>query len=79
MDLILTAFLHYQDELPTFGRTVIPLVQHDAPERAVDHWEPEARAEVLSGFVNAALAPRNTKDAATKIEWRRTMAKRSHS
>ena len=27
VDLILTAFLHYQDELPHFGRTVIPLVQ----------------------------------------------------
>jgi FMNH2-dependent dimethyl sulfone monooxygenase len=27
VDLILTAFLHYEDELPKFGKTVIPLVQ----------------------------------------------------
>lgn len=27
VDLILCGFLHYTDDLPTFGRTVIPLVR----------------------------------------------------
>jgi FMNH2-dependent dimethyl sulfone monooxygenase len=34
VDLILTAFLHYEDELPRFGRTVIPLVQEMNVRRA---------------------------------------------
>jgi FMNH2-dependent dimethyl sulfone monooxygenase len=38
VDLILTAFLHYQDELPRFGRTVIPLVQKERARRRTDHW-----------------------------------------
>jgi FMNH2-dependent dimethyl sulfone monooxygenase len=33
VDLILTAFLHYEDELPLFGRTVIPLVQRASARR----------------------------------------------
>ncbi len=38
MDLILTAFLHYQDELPRFGRTVIPLVRRQSARKRTDHW-----------------------------------------
>jgi FMNH2-dependent dimethyl sulfone monooxygenase len=37
VDLILTAFLHYEDELPKFGRTVVPLVQAMGAKRRVDH------------------------------------------
>jgi FMNH2-dependent dimethyl sulfone monooxygenase len=36
VDLILTAFLHYEDELPRFGRTVIPLVQKMRGGRRVE-------------------------------------------
>jgi FMNH2-dependent dimethyl sulfone monooxygenase len=36
VDLILTAFLHYEDELPKFGRTVIPLVQRTRTNRRAD-------------------------------------------
>jgi FMNH2-dependent dimethyl sulfone monooxygenase len=38
VDLILTAFLHYQDELPHFGRTVIPLVQKESARKRTNHW-----------------------------------------
>jgi FMNH2-dependent dimethyl sulfone monooxygenase len=34
VDLILTAFLHYEDELPRFGQTVIPLVKKLPSRRA---------------------------------------------
>lgn len=33
VDLILTAFLHFTDELPAFGRDVIPLLRHQEPAR----------------------------------------------
>jgi dimethylsulfone monooxygenase len=36
VDLILTAFLHYQDELPLFGRTVIPLVRKEPAHKRTD-------------------------------------------
>jgi FMNH2-dependent dimethyl sulfone monooxygenase len=39
VDLILTAFLHYEDELPKFGKTVIPLVQRSSARKRTDHWE----------------------------------------
>ena len=39
VDLILTAFLHYDDELPLFGRTVIPLVQKLSARQRTDHYE----------------------------------------
>jgi FMNH2-dependent dimethyl sulfone monooxygenase len=42
VDLILTAFLHYEDELPKFGRTVIPLVQETRARKRSDHWEASA-------------------------------------
>jgi FMNH2-dependent dimethyl sulfone monooxygenase len=38
VDLILTAFLHYEDELPRFGRTVVPLVQKTRARKRDDHW-----------------------------------------
>jgi FMNH2-dependent dimethyl sulfone monooxygenase len=44
VDLILTAFLHYQDELPHFGRTVIPLVQKGPGRKRTDHWSVAASA-----------------------------------
>jgi FMNH2-dependent dimethyl sulfone monooxygenase len=37
VDLILTAFLHYEDELPKFGKTVIPLVQKTRANGRLDH------------------------------------------
>ena len=39
VDLILTAFLHYDDELPLFGRTVIPLVQKLSARQRTDHYD----------------------------------------
>ena len=40
VDLILTAFLHYEDELPRFGSTVIPLVRKLAARRDVAEDSP---------------------------------------
>jgi len=37
VDLILAAFLHYEDELPRFGETVIPLVRKQRAQ-ARDLW-----------------------------------------
>lgn len=44
VDLILTAFLHYEDELPKFGSTVIPLVQRMSARKRTDHWQERAVA-----------------------------------
>ncbi len=44
VDLILTAFLHYEDELPRFGKTVIPLVQQMHAKKRLDHGENDATA-----------------------------------
>jgi FMNH2-dependent dimethyl sulfone monooxygenase len=48
VDLVLTAFLHYQDELPKFGRTVIALVQQMRARKRSDHLEPNVAGEVVS-------------------------------
>lgn len=45
VDLILAAFLHYEDELPRFGETVIPLVRS---------LRARARAELWTGSATAA-------------------------
>lgn len=37
VDLILTAFLHFTDELPAFGRDVIPLLRDSKPARTAQH------------------------------------------
>jgi alkanesulfonate monooxygenase SsuD/methylene tetrahydromethanopterin reductase-like flavin-dependent oxidoreductase (luciferase family) len=38
VDLILAAFLHYEDELPRFGETVIPLVRRERAKARTDLW-----------------------------------------
>ena len=38
VDLILAAFLHYEDELPRFGETVIPLVRQQRARPRTDLW-----------------------------------------
>jgi len=38
VDLILAAFLHYEDELPRFGETVIPLVRQQRAKARTDLW-----------------------------------------
>ncbi|XXS73455.1 hypothetical protein WMF43_08145 [Sorangium sp. So ce131] len=38
VDLILAAFLHYEDELPRFGETVIPLVRRGRAKARTELW-----------------------------------------
>lgn len=38
VDLILAAFLHYEDELPRFGETVIPLVRRERAKARTELW-----------------------------------------
>jgi alkanesulfonate monooxygenase SsuD/methylene tetrahydromethanopterin reductase-like flavin-dependent oxidoreductase (luciferase family) len=47
VDLILCAFLHFTDELPAFGREVIPLLR-EKRDRIASTKDSAARAEILA-------------------------------
>jgi FMNH2-dependent dimethyl sulfone monooxygenase len=57
VDLILAAFLHYEDELPRFGETVIPLVRATRARTRTDLWPereaPSAKAQLANAGPSA--------------------------